>query len=587
MAKLLNSKSARAGILFVCTLAFFLGAELPGLTTSNRDRVRFHWDWATEPMQSKGNAQAAAAPRQRIGLPEDFSHRAVFFPEVVPAKNLEKVQADPRFWHQYLRRHGRRIVPFDFNTVPDPNAVQEVVRDWSYSLNGGSGGTIGAPAKYSFNINAVPSCTNDFVVTGVNIAGSASQANLVGLNSLYNTPTGNGLCAGTAPLTMFAYNVGPGVINSFIAMSLDGTKVAFNENNNASSYFHILKWATGTGNGTSASAPARPGIGNTAVDVKMPLTGGVSTAPFIDYGADVAYVTTSDNRVHKFSGVFLGTPTEVVTGGWPVTTTVTGLSTPVFDGVSRHVFFTDTSTGGIDYVDDSVVPAVSVENRFPYSPGLGTAAPVIVDSGSQKVYAFSSNANGTSSVASQADTNLSAASQVTVFIGGQTGALQALMGDFNDQYYQGDSANALLYVVGNDNTSSKVPALYSIGFNSSFKMNATVTNGPRLLGRSGVTGGSASPITAFFNSSLGKQFLFVGVTSQCTSTITGGCIRSLDVTNNVFPTTTTVNSVIFAATGGTGMITIDNVSLAAGASSVYYTTRSGASIVKATQAALQ
>jgi hypothetical protein len=45
--------------------------------------------------------------------------------------------------------------------------------------------------------------------------------------------------------------------------------------------------------------------------------------------------------------------------------------------------------------------------------------------------------------------------------------------------------------------------------------------------------------------------------------------------------------VIFAAVGGTGGISIDNVSLSAGASSVYYTTLTGKTVVKATQAALQ
>jgi hypothetical protein len=94
-------------------------------------------------------------------------------------------------------------------------------------------------------------------------------------------------------------------------------------------------------------------------------------------------------------------------------------------------------------------------------------------------------------------------------------------------------------------------------------------------------------VTAFFNTTLGKQFLFVSVTTACTTTIAGGCIRSIDVTNNAFPTTATNNNVVFAASGGTGGITADNVSGSAGASSVYYTTLSGRTLVKATQALLQ
>jgi hypothetical protein len=83
------------------------------------------------------------------------------------------------------------------------------------------------------------------------------------------------------------------------------------------------------------------------------------------------------------------------------------------------------------------------------------------------------------------------------------------------------------------------------------------------------------------------------VTGGSCGAITGGCIRSLDVTGNAFPNSTTVNAVVMAAPAGTGLITIDNVSTVSGASSVYYTTRTpgrggtGGTIVKATQAALQ
>jgi hypothetical protein len=470
-----------------------------------------------------------------------------------------------------------------------PWLTQQVARDWSFSLNNGNGGTIGFPAKYVFDVNAVPSCTNDFVVTGVNIAGSATQANVIAFNSLYNTPAGNGLCAGTAPKVLFSYNVGPGVLNSYIALSLDGTKIAFNENNGANSYFHVLKWATGAGNGTSAGAPAVPGSGNTAADVKLPLPGGTSTAPYVDYETDTAYITTSDNVIHKFTGVFTGTPAEVNGGGsgWPAASgTGGGISTPVLDPVTRHVFFTDSGNGGIDYVDDSVVPAVVYNNKFYFAPGLSVAAPVVIDVGNQKVFGFSSNSGGTNAVVGQADTNLSAASQVTVSVGSPSSNLAPLMGDMNDDYYNGVSASARLYVVGNNSTTNKVPALYAIGFNASFKMNAAYSNGPLALATN-TAGIGSSPVTAFFNTTLNKQFLFVGITNRCSASITGGCIRSIDVTGGAFPTAATINNVILAATGGTSGITVDNVSASAGASSVYYTTLTGKTIVKATQAGLQ
>ena len=570
-----------------CALLWLVPAtvERPSAAAGGETRVRMKWDWTAA-------ATDAAGRRQRVPMIRDFSERQLISPEVVPARLVSKVSGSTRFWQQYLRRHAGRLAWYGRgrDAAPDPNADLAVARDWSFSLNNGSGGTISTPAKYVFDINAAPSCTNDFVVTGVNIAGAATQANLIGLNSLYNTPAGNGLCSGTAPKVMFAYNIGAGVINSYVQLSLDGTKVAFSETG-TNSYFHILRWATGTGNGTSAAAAATPGSGNSAVDVKLPLTSGTSTAPYVEYDTDVAYVTTNDNVVHKFTGVFRGTPAEVTGAGtgWPVSTGLGGatasLSTPVFDPVSKHVFFTDSDNGGINYVDDSVVPAVVVTNKFYFAPGLTVAAPVMIDMTNQKVYAFSPNPGGGAAVVSQADTNLSAASQVTVDVGLASSNYAPLMGDFTEDYYNGVSATALLYVVGNNGTANRLPSLYAIGFNTSFKMNPTYSFGPLAL-TTNTAGIGASPVTAFYNSTLSKQFLFISVTNRCTTVITGGCIRSIDVTSG-FPTATSINNVVLAATGGTGGISIDNVSPAAGASSVYYTTLTGKTLVKATQAGLQ
>lgn len=568
-----------------CALLWLAPAilERPAVAAGQESRVRMKWDWTAAANDRDGR-------RQRVPMVLDYTERTLISPENVPAGLVSKLSGNTRFWQQYLRRHARRGW-YDRvrDDAPDASAAPGVVRDWSFSLNNGSGGTISSPAKYVFDVNAAPSCTNDFVVTGVNIAGSATQANLVGLNSLYNMPAGNGLCAGTAPKVMFAYNIGPGVINSYIQLSFDGTKVAFSETG-TNSYFHILKWATGAGNGTSAAAAATPGAGNTAVDTKILLSSGTSTAPYVDYDTDCAYVTTNDNVVHKFKNVFLGTPAEVSGGGtgWPIATGLGGgaasLSTPVYDPISKHVFFTDSDNGGLDYVDESVVPAVAVLNKFFFAPGLSIAVPVIVDIGNSKVYAFSANSGGSAAVVAQADTNLSAASQVTVVVGSASATYPPLMGGFTEDYWNGLSSG-LLYVMGNDSSANKLPSLYAIGFNGSFKMNGTQSFGPLAL-TTNTTGISASPVTAFYNSTLNKQFLFISVTNRCTATITGGCIRSIDVTSG-FPTSTSINNVVLAATGGTGAISIDNVSSATGASSVYYTTLTGKTMVKATQVGLQ
>ena len=291
--------------------------------------------------------------------------------------------------------------------------------------------------------------------------------------------------------------------------------------------------------------------------------------------------------VHKFTGVFNGTPAEVTTGGWPATIPGNpGVSTPVYDNVSRHVFATD-GTGHIDYIDDSVSPAVVNAGTFVFSSTGITAAPVVVDSSRQKVYAFAGNPNGGNAVAAQADTSLTAASKVVVNVGGpSTNAV--LEGDFNNAYYSGGAfATAFFYVVGNDNTGTQRAALYNFGFaDSTFKLNTAVANGPLALSVGNTTGVLASPLTEFFNSRLAKDFMFVGISAACQAQGGSGCIRSLDITSG-FPAAANVNNVILNASGGTGTITVDNNNVAAEASSVYYTSQSGNDIVKATQAALQ
>ena len=113
---------------------------------------------------------------------------------------------------------------------------------------------------------------------------------------------------------------------------------------------------------------------------------------------------------------------EVTGGGtgWPIATGLGGatasLSTPVFDPISRHVFFTDSDNGGHGYsTTRSFRP--SGDQHVLFAPGLSVAAPVIVDMANQRIYAFSPNPDRTAAVISQADTDLSPASQVIVDVG--------------------------------------------------------------------------------------------------------------------------------------------------------------------------
>ncbi len=563
-------------------------------------------DWSsrhvifTDPRSDRGRAAVDAV----LARPEEF-HRYTNLESRAAATGgnpEDAAMADPRFWQQQLRRYSSAAVAEARARTekerdrekekPDPpsrghgkNKDDPVERDWSFSLNGGSGGTTASPAKFVFNVTSAPSCTNDFIVMGVNDNGAANQANMIGLRNLYSNPGGTGLCAGTGPTVLFAYNIGPGTVPANVALSLDGTKIAFSENNGASSFFHILTWKTGAGNGTSASAAATPGTGNTAVDVKFALgsAAGITNAPYIDYPSDVAYVTDNSGVMHKYTGVFRGTPAEVTGAGtgWPVNAGIV-ISTPVFDSVTRHVFV--TTVNGIRYIDDSVTPAVLSPNSFTFSPGGGNQqTPVIVDSTNQRVYAFGRNNGGTNALIAQADTSLSVASQVTTAVGPATANANPRQGDFNDAYYSGNAAAAFMYVTGtNAAGGNQRPALYRIGFSAAFKMNNATASGPLNLSNN-TAGVNVSPVTIFFNSTTSKEYLFVAVSNACSGAIPGGCIRSLDITGG-FPV---LGTVVLATSGGTGGITVDNNSSASEAASVYFGPLTGNTLVKATQALLQ
>jgi hypothetical protein len=94
-------------------------------------------------------------------------------------------------------------------------------------------------------------------------------------------------------------------------------------------------------------------------------------------------------------------------------------------------------------------------------------------------------------------------------------------------------------------------------------------------------------VSEFYNPTLAKDFLFVGVSNNCVATTQGGtagCVMSLDITSG-FPTIN-ANSTALPATGGTSGIIPDNDSNLPEASSIYYATKSGATLVKASQSTL-
>jgi hypothetical protein len=468
----------------------------------------------------------------------------------------------------------------------------------AFKVQTSPGAVQSTPAKYTFDVVGTPSCANDFIAAGIAATPSGAQANLVGLNNLYSTSPASAApnCTTNGPTVKFAYESGTGQIPSSIAVSLNGTQLAYVENlSTGKSLFHVLTIGTTGSNGTSASAPVVPGTGNNAVDRTVVLSpdGGTTnqsstTAPFISYtdldANDTAYVTTYSNAgtgsgyLYKIGNVFNGSAPTIL---WSAAITAIP-SAPVYNTATDAVFFTD-SNGRIDYVvDTGASPTVTYGSTV--AAGTTSLNPVTIDNASKYLYA-TFNTNGTNAIVVQALNTL--ASSVSVAVGtGNTTYGGPYDVEFDNAWYTG-GAGPLMYVVGTG--SGTTPTLYSVGFGAGGLMNGTTTGSAALVSAAGA---DASPLTEFDNATLAKDFLFVSVTNHCVATTGGGaagCVMSLNITAG-FPTVSAATTAI-AAGGGSTEIVIDNddnaVPSITQSASVYYGTKTGNTLVKATQNALQ
>jgi hypothetical protein len=481
-------------------------------------------------------------------------------------------------------------------TFYDNKSYTHTGLDFALSVAPG-GGYQTFPAKFSFDVTAAPSCTSDFVVMGIPASpASGGQANILGLNNLYSsqgTPASAPNCTTNGPTVMFAYASGTGQVSASVTISQNGTQIAYVENLvSGSSYFHVLTIGTTGTNGTGAAGAVVPGAagGNNAVDQAVLLSpdGGITNqsstnAPFVAYklndANDVAYVTTSSpagngsGYLHKISNVFNGGATPTIAWSVPINAIP---SDPVYDSQSNQIFFTD-SNGRIDYVIDTGA-APSVVYSAIVANSNTSANAVVLDTTHQMVYA-SFNSNGGNAVIVQAPTSM--ASTVSVPVGSPSPAFTGpYEPEFNNAFYTG-SGTPLMYVAGTG--TGNIPTLYSVGFNGSGVLN-TIPNTSTPL----TTGpADSSPVTEFYNTQLQKDYLFVGVTNNCIATTgggTGGCVMSLDITNG-FPTVNASSTALVAA-GGTSGIVVDNNSSISEASSIYFATKTGQTLVKATQSGL-
>ena len=195
---------------------------------------------------------------------------------------------------------------------------------------------------------------------GVTAGANGAQANIVAFNELYSGPVpGLSLCQRTNPEFIFSYASGVGPVATSPTLSLDGTEIAYVENDpNIGAIFHVLTFGSGSteygtaascvnnNNGgallpTCATSPVVPGstAGSTATDFMLPLglvaanaataiAGAVDSfsSPFVSYYADVTYVGDNNGYLYAIAPTFSGTP-GYAGGNFPVQVSATPAST--------------------------------------------------------------------------------------------------------------------------------------------------------------------------------------------------------------------------------------------------------------------
>jgi len=551
---------------------------------------------------------------KRRGVPKDWSTHHVVFSKptgTVSAARLQKLLKDPRYILQQELRAAMKAPPSlpaplvaekngpepDISNVPVSGPLprglakalipatgrepipptpdknhRRIHKDWSVGI--GSNGTSGVgqfPA--TFTQTATP-CATDIAIYNTGLGGSSSQATVVAYNNIYAA------CNGGVPTVYFGYNTGTATIATSVDLSADGSHIAFIQGNSGSAASLVVVPVANTGG--TVSTPTTP------TQTTVAFANGHSdtySSPFYDYSSDTLYVGDDGGVLHKFTGVFLGTPAEVTTGGWPVqvsSATVGGaLGSPVYDANTGMVFVGDyllnyastcepsatNAAGSCGYLYSVAVAGPTVVKSAQLDYQYGTVDSPIVDPTTGQVFTFVGADNTTAcssgpcaGVFQFAETFAAAAAGTEAQVG--AGYEFLLSGSFDNNYFTTGTGN--LYVVGG--TGPQNNTLYGVGIVSG-SISGTVTAGPPIAANytNGYYAGGLQ-VTEFYTGT--NDYIFAGALMALTSP-TIGLVSGFDVTSGTISPSTSATGTILAQGGPSGIV-VDN-SLAT-AQNIYYST---------------
>ena len=554
----------------------------------------------------------ASAPR--VSLPVDWSSHRLMYHHAPDATLKPEDQMNPRSVYSWLRSRPSKPSATS-SAAGNPAAAPKPVKiDWSFPLGAGTVPKGMYPAKWTFNINAAADCTNDYAVFGLNVAGSATQPNVVRFNNLYSGP--GGICNPVNPSVLSAYTINTldqsgtqplnGQVLTSPILAQDGSAVAFIEivtgntltcpglgANGPCSIFHVLKWGTVGNSGsfnilTNTYSAVVPGASDDAVLTSI-VYNGVTTrsSPWVDYDSgDHAYWADDSGRLYRTTCTFkcTGGQPPALDAGWPVTVFAgVKLSAPIHDFTSNKVFV-GGSNGRLFSVDLATCPGGGcVIGNILVGTGVGAFGGIVdsplMDQTFGTIFAYAGNNGGNRGTMFETNATFTVPNRRVNM--GTLASFDIYAGALDAAYFNNAIGNPA--VVGNVFACGPDAALgTSRLYWSKFAKgagNLSLANPPRLGAVSSVAlPGNAnlgcSPFTEIKAGPTDRLFLSQSSlpAAQCgAASVAGdGCAMLYNITNppvtvGAAPAATAVE------TGGTSAIIVDNVQTGVGqAASVYF-----------------
>ncbi|MFZ0950670.1 MAG: hypothetical protein WAN17_00310 [Candidatus Sulfotelmatobacter sp.] len=558
----------------------------------------------------------ASHEQTHFGYPEDWSSRHLLMPGMRAEDVLAAGAAhDPRYVYNMVMRQ----VAVERSKPREPLRPRHMPRqteiDWAVSLENGYVPQNQFPAKYQFDVVA-ENCNSDYIVFGLTVTGTSTQANLVGINNLYTGASP--ACNSGSPWVAFAYNTVTqmgGQIKTSPVLSVDGTKVAFVESTSAGSYFHVLYLpnpipAPPSQSGsvlspltpTSCTTPTTAGC-MTTLTIETSATNS-NSSPWVDYNTDTAYVGADNGVLYKITPVFGGGAPALVndSANWPVAVSTnkynTILTAPVVDDNAGLIFIGDGE--GYLYSVKLASPAktYSAQQTIGWvydgtNDGSGASGTGIVDppiavtdpanSTTDQVFAFTgcSIVQGIGGAVTQVAANFttgSATASNTVDLGSASGdgdctGKNVHAGSFDNAFWLNGSTSGHMIACGFVQ-SGGVPADPKMYF-FPFASHVITSTGSTTFQIGTTKGDECSPLTEFYNGTTDRLFFGVGST-------TDGHLESSTVTTSLtIPTCsgTATSSCVSSpsALGGTSGIVIDN-EMSNGGTNIYFSTMAAGSV---------